>query len=215
MKRKSSKESILSYIDRWLSLSGQTGHTGLTAGPVCAARRVCITSSLQRNRHLSRMHEPEMKAWPGIQTLWSTSPPPPPFLLSLSLTLHPLLPSLPSLPCPPSPPSPHPQLAVEDGFSESSWDQDQRQITADVYAKCNMETPQLCPHYWFFSLVSHPLSLTLSLSPHFSASFLSKHNATQCEIWRKKAPEPSSRWSRAERAAGVGVGLSLVMPVCI
>lgn len=109
------------------------------------------------------------------------------FLFSPSLTLHPLLLSLPASP-PPSLHSPHPQLAVEDGFSESSWDWDQRQITADVYAKCNMETPQLCPHYWFFSLLFHPLSLTLSLSPHFSASFLSKHNTTQCEIWRKKGP---------------------------
>lgn len=37
--------------------------------------------------------------------------------------------------------------AVGDGFSESSWDGDQRQITADVYAKCNMElTPTPCPH---------------------------------------------------------------------
>lgn len=84
-----------------------------------------------------------VKAWPGIQTLWSTTPP---FLFSLhpQPSTHSLHPSLFPLPYPPSP---HPQLAAEDGFSESSWDQDQRQITADVYAKCNMETPQLCPHY--------------------------------------------------------------------
>lgn len=143
------------------------------------------------------------------------------FLFSPSLTLHPLLLSLPASP-PPSLHSPHPQLAVEDGFSESSWDWDQRQITADVYAKCNMETPQLCPHYWFFSLLFHPLSLTLSLSPHFSASFLSKHNTTQCEIWRKKSPRTlfhmkgvKKKKKRKWRGVECMIWLSLVMPVCI
>lgn len=202
-----------SCLAHCISLSGQTGHTGLTAGHLCAARRVCITSSLQQKRHLSRSMN---RRWsPGLASRLCGRLP---LLLSPSLTLHPLLPSLPLSPLP-SLPFPHPQLAVEDGFSESSWDQDQRQITADVYAKCNMETPQLCPHYWFFSLFSYPLSLPLSLSLHFSTSFLSKHNTTQCEIWRKKPPEPSSRWSKKRKRKWGGGGwviwLSLVMPVCI
>lgn len=78
------------------------------------------------------MHDRETKTHAGNSgsVVGYTSPPP-----------------TPSISPPLSLPSPKPQLAAEDGFSESSWDQDQRQITADVYAKCNMETPQLCPHY--------------------------------------------------------------------
>lgn len=113
----------------------------------------------------------EVRAWhPGSAVASPSLPPSSASLsLSLSLTLHPLLPSLPHSPLPLS----HPPLAIEDGFSESSRDEDQRQITADVYAKCNMETPQLCPHYWFFSLFFHPLSLCpfLLISPlHFYPS---------------------------------------------
>lgn len=161
---------------------------------VCAARRVCITSSLQQNRPLSRMQEPEMKAWPGIQTLWSTQPPPP----SLSILNPPPTPSILLLPSPP--PAAPPQLAVEDGFSESSWDQDQRQITADVYAKCNMETPQLCPHYWFFSL----LLLTPSLSPHFPASFFIE--AQYYAVWNLKKKGPRTLLQMKQKRKEVGGG---------
>lgn len=63
-----------------------------------------------------------------VEERWQWTPPPPQHLLFLppSSSLHPLP---PSLPCP-SPSVPHPQLAAEDGCSESSWDGDQRQIAA-------------------------------------------------------------------------------------
>ncbi len=129
----------LDVMDLQLALCVQPGEPALH--PVCSKTDISA-ECMNRRRSL---------AWHSDSVVDSPS-------FSPSLTLHPLLPSLPFSSSPP-PPSLHPQLAVEDGFSESSWDQDQRQITADVYAKCNMETPQLCPHYWFFSLFFQPLSL--------------------------------------------------------
>lgn len=183
---------------------------------------LCAARSLHFIQSAAKKKSSQQNVWTGDEGLaWhpdSVVDPPSPKLhfLSLSSTLRPLLPSLPLFPLP-SPPSPHPQLAVEDGFSESSWDQDQRQITADVYAKCNMETPQLCPHYWFFSLFFHALSLTPSVSPHFSASFLSKHNTTQCEIWRKKAPRTlfQMKQKRKEKRGWGGGGVVVPGYACL
>lgn len=156
---------FFALLAQYISLSR---HIGLATVPLSSQESLqYIQSAAETTSQQNVWTGDEVRAWhPGSVVASPTLPPP---TLSLSLTLHPLLPSLPHSPLPPS----HPPLAIEDGFSESSRDEDQRQITADVYAKCNMETPQLCPHYWFFSLFLHPISLTLSLSPHFSASFLS------------------------------------------
>lgn len=129
----------------------QTGHSGLTA-----------SAKKKKNKSRQNVRTEQEKSWPGISGgLCGRQQPPPPHTPSPTpcLALHPLL---------------QPRLAGEDGFSESSWDPDQRQITADVYAKCNMETPQLCPRYWFpllpFShLPSPPPFLLISLL-HFNPS---------------------------------------------
>lgn len=81
----------------------QTGHTGLTAGHLCAARRICIASSLQQKRHLSRSMN---RRWsPGLASRLCGRLPPP----SLSILNPPPTPSIPPpLPCPPfHPPTPN------------------------------------------------------------------------------------------------------------
>lgn len=154
---------------------------------VCKMRKICFTFSLQWLMDLSRMYKP----CPGIQALWSTLPPispktnshPCPTFLSFlkpppTTSTHPPLTSFFLLPFL------HPQLAVEDGFSESSWDWDQRQITADVYAKCNMETLKLHSHYWFFSFLFHPQLAWLC--PFLLISLLIFIQAQWYSVWNLK-----------------------------
>lgn len=78
-----------------------------------------------------------MQACPGIHTLRWTAPPP---TSPLSFAIFNPSPT-PSKPPLPSPSVPHPQLAAEDGFSESSWDGDQRQITATSMQNVTWKPP--------------------------------------------------------------------------
>lgn len=129
--------------------------SGSSAGPVrcCVwAAWTCWTHSWSsaasalhplrsRNARLSRMCEPETRAWSGIHILrWTPSPPSPPTSpLSFSLSNPPPTPSRPS------PSATHPQLAAEDGFSESSWDPDQREITATSMQNVMWKPPSYVP----------------------------------------------------------------------
>lgn len=147
-----------------------------------------------RNTHLSRMCEPETQAWSGTHTLRWTPPRHLPFL-SPSLALHP---PLPCLPCPPPLP-PHPQLAAEDGFSESSWDPDQREIIAT-----SMQNVMWKPPSSVLTIDSSPSTFIpmLSVRPSLLVS-LPRFIVVQCEIRRRKKP-PQTFYKR-NRKDGMGV----------
>lgn len=123
------------------------------------------------------------------------TPPSHVFFLSPSLTLRPLLPSLLLFPRAATPPS--------------NWLWKMASVShLGTKIKGKLQPTSMQNVIWkprsYVLTIDFSLSLAPSLSPHFSASFLSKHNTTQCEIWRKSPPEPSSRWNRKWRRRGVG-----------
>lgn len=135
---------------------------------VCSQESLHYIQSATKKRHLSRMYEPEMKAWPGIQALWST---PPSFSLHPQTSTHSFHPSS-SLPCPPlHPPTPN-------------WLWKMASVShLGTKIKGKLQPTSMQNVIW--KPPSYVLTidfLTQSLFPHFSASFLSKHNTMQCEI---------------------------------
>lgn len=158
-------------------MSGQTGRAGLTAGRQRRLRFIrsaaeTHTSAECVNRRLG----------PGLASTYCGGPPPPP-----PPPTSPLFFSLfnpPPTPSRPSSSAPHPQLAAEDGFSESSWDRDQREITATSMQNVMWKPPSYVP-----TIDSSPSTSIPMLSVILFSSFLCLYFiGAQCEIRRGKSP---------------------------
>lgn len=157
------------------------------------------------------MCEPEMKAWPGIQTLWSTPPPPnstfSPYPQPSAHSFHPS----PSFPCPPlRPPTPnwlwkmasvsHLGTKIKGKLQPTSmqnviWKPPSYVLTIDFSLSSSMP-----------SLSRRPFLLISRL--HFYRSTILR----SVKFEEKRPPEPYSRWNRKERRRGVGGGGWLAVP---
>lgn len=200
--------SIWAWEARRIRLSGQTGHTGLTAVSQCSQE------SLQQKRHLSRMYEPETKAWPSIQALWSTLPSPP----SLSI-LNP--PPTPSIPPPLSPPLPPPTPNWLWKMASVSH------LGTEIKGKLQPTSMQNViwkpPSYvltidFFLSLLPSPLPHSIPFSSFLRFIFIqAQYYSVKFEEKRPPNPLPDEEKKKKENEKGGGsrIWLSLVMPVCI
>lgn len=156
-------------------MSGQTGRAGLTAG-----RQQClrfIRSAAETHISAECVNR---RRRPGLAPTHCGGPPPT-SPLSFSIFSPPPSPSMPPVP---SPSAPHPQLAAEDGFSESSWDPDQREITAT-----SMQNVMWKPPSYVLTIDSSPSTFIpmLSVRPSLLVP-LPRFIVVQCEIRRRKSP---------------------------
>lgn len=185
-----------------IALYGQTGHaghTGLPAGPLRAARRVCISSSLQREK---KKKTSQRNVWTRDEGLaWHPDSVVDPLhqlhFLSLALTLHPL-------PTPPTP-TPHNWLWKMASVSHLGT-----KIKGKLQPTSMQNVIWKPPSYVLtidFSLSSSSPSLSLSLCPFLLISLLHFYRSTilrSVKFEEKRPPEPYSRWNRKERRRGRG-----------
>lgn len=156
---------------------------------------VCASSAPQPKR------TPQQNVWTGDSGLvWHRhtavdSPPQPTSPLSFSLFNPPPTPSRPSSS------APHSQLAAEDGFSESSWDRDQREITATSMQNVMWKPPSYVPTIDSSPSTSIPM---LSVRPFLLISLpLFYRNA----VWnpkRKKSSENLLQMKQKRQNGRVG-----------
>lgn len=181
-----------------ITLYGQTGHTGLPAGPLCAARRVCISSSLQRKKKKDISAECVNQRWrPGLASRLCGRPPPP-TPLSLPVLNSPPTPSTPTHP------PPHNWLWKMASVSHLGT-----KIKGKLQPTSMQNVIWKPPSYVLtidFSLSSS--SPSLSLCPFLLISLLHFYRSTilrSVKFEEKKGPpEPYSRWNRKERRRGRG-----------
>lgn len=124
-------------LARCAAVSGQPGRAGLTAG---RQRRLRFIRSAAETHASAECVNRRLR--PGLASTYCGGPPPLPQPTSpLSFSLF----NPPPTPSRSSSSAPHSQLAAEDGFSESSWDRDQREITATSMQNVMWKPPSYVP----------------------------------------------------------------------